>query len=102
MKKYKIVDMPLAQADIRVILEYLNTFSLDTAMRYADFIDEAINSLSTLPERCLFVRNETLKARGYRWLPVRNYTIFFTIDENADVVRIECVLYSRREYDVIL
>ena len=102
MKKYKTVDMPLAQADIRDILEYLNTFSLDIALKYADFIDEAINSLSTMPERCPLVRTESLKAKGYRWLPARNYTIFFTIDENADAVRIERVLYSRREYDVIL
>jgi len=102
MKGYKIVDMPLAQADIRTILDYLDTFSLDIALKYAEFFDDAISSLSTMPERCPFVRNESLKAKGYRWLSVRNYTIFFTIDESANVVRIERILYSRREYDVIL
>ena len=55
-----------------------------------------------MPNRCPFVRNEALKEEGFRWVAVRNYTIFFKVDEKAKIVRIWRILYSKRKYDELL
>jgi len=102
MKNYKLIITPLAKGDIAAIVEYLINFSPEIALRYADYIYEAIHSLAKMPTRCSLVRDEVLKIKGYRWTSVRNYTIFFIVDDTLDIVRIERVLYSRREYDIIL
>jgi plasmid stabilization system protein ParE len=88
--------------DIEAIVEYLSGFSENIALSYYEYIDECIKSLSTMPKRCPLVRNEELKAKGYRWVSVRNYTVFFIVDDDTNTVRINRVLYSKREYDVLL
>ena len=40
MKEHKVIDMPLAQSDIKAILDYLETYSLDIALRYASLNTE--------------------------------------------------------------
>ena len=102
MKKYDLIITPLAMGDIESITDYLNTFSPNISLNYYENIDQAIFSLSTMPERCALVRNESLREKGYRWISARNYTIYFVVDNQNNVVRIERVLYSKREYDVIL
>ena len=102
MKKYKLIITPDAKADVASILKYLDMFSHSISSRYSTYIYDSINSLSHMPKRCTLVRDEDLREKGYRWMSVRNFTVFFIVDDNAAIVRIERVLYSKREYDVIL
>jgi toxin ParE1/3/4 len=48
------------------------------------------------------VADERLAAIGYRKLIVKNYIIFFSIDEKAKVVDVERILYGRRNWRAIL
>jgi len=59
-------------------------------------------SLAFMPQRCPFVQDDILREKGYRWLFVRNYTVFFVIDEDNDVVDIRAIMYSAREYTALL
>lgn len=102
MQIYKIIVTPSAKGDIKEITDYLSSFSYYTAQKYSEYINETVQSLKTMPTRCAFVRNKAMRNKGYRWISVRNYTIFFIVDEAASIVRVERVLYSRREYDVII
>ena len=100
MEIYRVIITPLAQEDIISIAKYLCGFSIEIALRYYDLIDEAITSLETMPYRCSLVQSEKLRKKGYRWLSVRNYTVFFRITKK--VVRVERILHSLQEYDAIL
>jgi toxin ParE1/3/4 len=100
MDKYKVKIYPAAQMDLNDIVSYLNTLSPQAAIRYYDLLVEKISSLVEMPERCPFVRNIALKAKGYRYLIVENYLVFFVI--KGDTVQIRRILYNKRQYKGLL
>ncbi|MHB8124724.1 MAG: type II toxin-antitoxin system RelE/ParE family toxin [Desulfitobacteriaceae bacterium] len=100
MGKYKIRIYSYAKMDLKDIVSYLNTLSSQAALRYYDLIVEKIGSLAEMPERCPFVRDVVLKAKGYRYLIVENYLVFFVI--KADTVQIRRIIYNKRNYEWLL
>ena len=105
MQKFKVVTTDDAELDLDDIVDYLSGFSYAIASRYYTEIKEKIRSLSTMPDRCSFVSYEPLRKKGYRWLFIRNYTVYFTIHESENsesTVVIRRVLYARRDYTALL
>ncbi len=100
MDKYKIKIYSHAKMDLKDIVSYLNTLSSQAALRYYDLIVEKISSLAEMPERCPFVRDIALKAKGYRYLIVESYLVFFVI--KADTVQIRRIIYGKRNYEWLL
>ena len=79
MERYKVKIYPSAQRDLRDIVDYLNTLSPSAALRYYDKLTEETAGLSTMPERCPRPRDLALAAKGYRYLIVENYLIFYVV-----------------------
>lgn len=100
MGKYNIKIYSNAKRDLKDIIGYLNTLSPQAALKYYDLIVEQINSLAEMPERCSFVRDIVLKAKGYRYLIIENYLVFFVV--KTDTVQIRRILYGRRNYEWLL
>jgi len=100
--EYNVVFSETADSDLMDIVEYLSNFSPNIAYRYYDEIMVKAYSLSSMPQRCPLVQDSTLHKKGYRWVSVRNYTIFFVIDEPNRIVDIRAIMYSRREYTALL
>ena len=100
MGKYKIRIYSNAKMDLKDIVSYLNTLSPQAALRYYDLSVEQIGSLAEMPERCPFVRDVALKAKGYRYLIAENYLVFFVI--KADTVQIRRIIYGKRNYEWLL
>lgn len=100
MDSYKVKIYPAAKRDFKELISYLNTFSADAALRYYDLIVEKIGSLSQMPERCPYVRNNPLKANGYRCLVVESYLVFYVV--KGDTVQIRRILYGKRNYEWLL
>ncbi len=99
-QRYKVRIYPTAEQDLSEIVGYLNTLSPDVALRYYDMLVEKIAGLSTMPERCPHPRDLALTAKGYRYLIVRDYLVFYTVV--GDTVQIHRILYGRRDYRSIL
>ncbi len=97
---FKIRIYPAAKRDLEDIITYLNTLSPDAALRYYDLLTEKIGSLAQMPERCSYVRNAALKAKGYRFMVVENYLVFFVV--KGDTVQIRRILYGKRNYEWLL
>jgi len=91
-----------AENDLDEVVEYLSNFSPSIARRYYDEIMVKSLSLTLMPQRCPFVQDEALREKGYRWLFVRNYTIFYVIEEENNIVDIRAIMYSGREYTALL
>ena len=91
---------PTAQDDLRDIVGYLNTLSLDAALKYYDLIVEQIGTLQIMPMHCALARDTQLRLRGYRLLPVKSYIVFFIV--NGNTVEIRRILYSKRQYQDLL
>lgn len=100
MERYKIKIYPTAKQDLRDIVAYLNTLSLVTAEKYYDQLIREIANLAQFPERCPHPRDLALKAKGYRYLLVKNYYVFYVV--KADTVQIRRILYARRDYASLL
>lgn len=100
MEVYKIKIYPSAQRDLQEIADYLNTLSPEAALRYYDQIVSEIASLSSMPMRCPHPRDLSLAAKGYRYLTVQNYLVFYIVSD--DTVQIRRILYAKREYGRLL
>lgn len=100
MGKYKVRIYSHAKTDLKDVVSYLNTLSPHAAIRYYDLIIEKISSLSEMPERCPFVRDVALKAKGYRYLIAESYIVFFVI--KSDTVQIRRIIYGKRNYEWLL
>ena len=100
MEHYKVLIYPTAKQDLLDIIDYLNTLSHDAALRYYDLLTQEINSLATMPERCPRPKDLTLAAKGYRYLIVEKYLVFYVVDH--DTVQIRRILYGRRDYNSFL
>ena len=100
MEKYKVKIYPAAKQDLLDIVDYLNTLSQDTALRYYDLLIEEIAGLSSMPERCPRPKDLALAAKGYRCLLVKNYLVFYVVVR--DTVQIRRILYGRRDYSSLL
>lgn len=96
MGKYKIKIYPSAKRDLKEIITHLNTLSPQAAIKYYDLMVDKIGSLTEMPERCPFARDVVLKARGYRYLIVKSYLVFFVIKD--DTVQIRRIIYGKRSY----
>mgnify|MGYP000922974770 FL=1 len=104
MERYRIDISEPAENDLRNIVRYISAqlSAPITALKMMDIIEEAISGLAFMPQKCPFVVDERLAMIGYHKLIVKNYIVFFTIDEKLEVVDIERILYARRNWRHIL
>ena len=100
METYKIKIFPTAKQDLDEVIGYLNTLYPDAASKYYDLLVEEIASLSKMPERCPKPKDLALAVKGYRYLIVKNYLVFYVII--GDTVQIRRILYARRDYSALL
>jgi plasmid stabilization system protein ParE len=96
MEQYKIKIYKKAQYDLEKIVTYLNHFYSETAIKYYDLIVSEIAKLSHNPKRCSLVREEELRRRGYRYLLVVNYIVFFVVKDST--VQIRSIMYNKQQY----
>lgn len=100
METYKIRIFPTARQDMEDVIAYLNTLSPDVALRYYDLLVDEIASLAKMPERYPRPKDLALAAKGYRYLIVKNYLVFYVVV--GDTVQIRRILYARRDYQSLL
>ena len=100
MEQYEIRIFPTAKQDLLDVIDYLNTLSRDSTLKCYDRLVSEIASLSTMPERCPRPRDLALAAKGYRYLVVGNYLVFYIVAGNT--VQIRRILYARRDYKKLL
>ena len=104
INKYKIHITKSAKEDIKGIIIYIKSqFSANlTADKMLDAFDNAILGLVDFPYKYPSIRDERLASLGFRMLTVKNYIVFYSIDESSSIVNIERVLYGRRDWKHIL
>ena len=100
MEQYEVRIFPSAQQDLLDVIDYLNTLSKEAALNYYDQLTSEISSLRIMPERCPRPRDLALAAKGYRYLAVGNYLVFYVVVGN--IVQIRRILYARRDYKHLL
>ena len=104
MGLYRVDVSKVAENDLGEIVRYIASqlSSPDTAMDMMELLEESMSSLSEMLQRFSLLEDDRLSQMGYRKLVVKNYIVFFSIDERNKVVDVERILYARRNWLRIL
>ena len=85
-----------AQQDLKNIYEYI-AYSLlvpDTARSMYQQIIQSVRSLESMPERNPLYKEEPWRSQGVRFVPVKNYLLFYTVNNETHTVSIARILYG--------
>ena len=96
MAEYNLEILPIAKNDMNEMVDYLNKFDCQTAIGIYDEIIDSIKSLTKFPDRFPFVKVPQLRAKGYRFIIVKRYIVFFVV--KGKTVEIRRVLHEKRNY----
>ena len=77
-------------------------FPPKAAKTFINAFEEAVGDLSTFPEGRPLVSDFDLAKRGYRWIPVGKFMLFYTTDRDAHTVVVERLLYGPRDWAAML
>ena len=99
MTSYKIIVTPDAEDDLVELRNYIAGVLLanDTATNYIRTIRNEIGSLSEMPEKYKSVDDEPWHSRGIRKFLVKNFFVYYRIDDTNKKVYILNVIYARRD-----
>ena len=99
MTSYKIIVTPDAEDDLVELRNYIAGVLLahNTAINYIRTIRNEIGSLSEMPEKYKPVDDEPWHSRGIRKFLVKNFFVYYRIDDTHKKVYILNVIYARRD-----
>lgn len=99
-QNYDLELYPAAEQDLSDIVKGLKPLSEEAARSHYKLLLERIDSLSSMPERCARPWDPILAAKGYRYLVVKKYLVFFVVA--GDTVQIHRILHAGSDYQSIL
>ena len=104
MAVYKVSLTEPAGNDLRDIAKYISSqlSAPATALNMIQAIKKAIAKLETMALAYPLVRDDRLAALGYRFLPVKNYMVFYIADKKERAVDVDRILYGRRDWRSLL
>ena len=97
MEQYEVKITEPAQRQLQEIIRYIagDLQEKRTAIRMLDTLEKEILSLSTLPNRVALTEEEPWHSAGIRKLSVKNYLVYFWVNEERKKVQITAVVYGR-------
>lgn len=100
MNKYRVDVSEPAKQDALDIARYISAqlSAPKTALEMVDTLAAGMEGLENNPKRQPLVRDDRLAARGYRILPIKNYLVFYKVNEQAQTVDVVRILYGRRDW----
>ena len=98
---YRVVYLPTARRQLEAAVMYIavDLCSPDAAMKLADEVDEAVQKLKEMPYRFPIYHTLYAMKREIRFFPVKNYNVYYVIDEDAKTVEIWRVLHRLQNRD---
>ena len=104
MEQYEVKITEPAQRQLQEIVRYIaeDLQEKRTALRMLDTLEKEILSLSTLPNRVALTEEEPWHSAGIRKLSVKNYLVYFWVNEDKKQVQITAVVYGRRDQRNVL
>ena len=97
---YKIAYLPLALHDLLSIVKYIKE-KLHNPQAAEDLAEEIVAKIENLKDfpyaNRVYLPLKELK-QEYRRMVVKNYLIFYWVDEENKTVTVARVIYSRRDY----
>ena len=98
-KKYEVKVTRQAMAQMKEIVHYISAELLapEAANKLLDKIRDAIAALSFMPKKYALIEEEPWKHEGVRKIIVKNFLIYYWVDEENFKVQVIAVIYNRRD-----
>ena len=98
MVEYSIEITPAAVRDIDEAFDYIAFYLKNpkAAFDLTDAIYLGMGNLSTMPERFPRWKREPMRSKGVRFLGIKNFNVFYTVDKASHCVSVIRVIYNRR------
>ena len=98
---YKVVYLPTARKQLEDAVMYIaiDLYSPDAAMNLADEVDQAVQKLKEMPYRFPIYHTLYAMKREIRFFPVKNYNVYYVIDEDSKTAEIWRVLHRLQNRD---
>jgi len=99
-EKYKIDLSMKAKSDLKDIVLYIkNELKEPTiANKYAKMIKQEIQTLEYSPQKFAIIDNDAVKDLNIRKINIKNYMAFYRVNEDAQTVNIERILYGASDW----
>ena len=99
MNNYKVKITEQAEVQLREILCYIsNTLKEpDIAMSLFNEIQKNILSLDVMPKRIALIDEEPWRSYGIHRMTVKNFLVYFWVNEDLKEVHITAVIYGKRD-----
>ena len=96
----QIVITDTAKSDLRDIALYLAELSKDRslAIRFVKELQEKTKTLEQFPESGSIPRDRVLKSNGYRFLPHKEYLMFYQYNMETNTVYVMAIFDGKRDY----
>ncbi len=98
--EHKIRLLRVAEDDLREIINYIALDNSDAATALLNKIENSLSSLISFPLSGKIPAEEALAAMGYRFLTVKNYLIFYTIE--GQIIWVHRIVHGARNYISLL
>lgn len=97
--RYKVKLTAQAIGQIEETVQYISKTLLEpeTAWKWADTLQCAIGKLDSMPSKYPLTKEEPWHTKGIRKMPVKNFLVYYLVDEEKKVVWVIAVIYGRRD-----
>ena len=97
---YRLSYLPVANRDITDIVNYIaeTLAAPKAALDLLKALHESISRLKDFPYSCVYQPVKPLE-QEYRILTIKNYAVFYTVNEQDKLVEIYRVIYAKRNLD---
>lgn len=98
-KTYIIKITAQAEEQLREIIKYITSElkAPKAALYLLNEIEHSISSLSRFPQRITLTEEDPWRSKGIHKMPVKNFLIYFWIDEEKSMVQVTSVIYGKRD-----
>lgn len=97
--QYEVKLTPQAVEQMQETVSYISHILLEPeiARRWADLLQQEISSLNSMPARFPLTEEEPWHTYGIRKMTVKNFLVYYLIDEKKKEVSVTAVVYGRRD-----
>ena len=97
--RYEVKLTVQAIGQIEEAVQYISKILLEpeTARKWADTLQCEIKKLDTMPSRYPLTEEEPWRTKGIRKMPVKNFLVYYLVDEEKKTVWVTAVIYGRRD-----
>ena len=102
--QYKLVITGIAEQDLEDIAGYIanDLSSPKAAVTFLNDVDNCYENISLTPHMYPFCENERLKRKEYRKALIKNYIMFYRVDDKTKTIYVMRFIYGGRDYIKLL